>query len=304
MACDRLTNIRVEPMDLTWEIEDKWCIECVADSSGNLEDQYFTFSNALNAINYYAWYEVGGSGGTDPALAGKTAVKVSVSTDATATAVATATAAAIDALAGFVSTSSGEFVTVTCVDVGECTAMADGAATTGFTFTQEQVGASIYLGLLDGDIVPAFDLATLELTVHQTGPSIRSDILQGLSATIPVVLKESGNDLRKDMIKHTVGGVHTPSAGTEVFGMGSAKYGTNLIKYAKRLICHPYKLGASDYSRDLCFWKALPLINTMTFSGENPATIELEFQCYEDTNVDSDISIYMIGNWNQTNLIP
>jgi hypothetical protein len=304
MACEALTNIRVEPMDLTWEIEDKWCVTCIADSSGNLENQYFNLYTANDATRYYIWYEVGGSGGVDPAVSGATGAKVSVATDATATAVATATAAVIDALAGFVSTSSGEYVTITCVDVGECTAMSDGAATTGFTFTQEQVGKSVYLGLLDGDIAPAFEVSTLELTVHQTGPAIRSDILQGVSATVPVVLKESGNDLRKDILKNTIGGVHTPGSGTEVFGVGSAKYGQNLIKYAGRLICHPYKLAAGDKSRDLCFWKALPLVSTMTFSGENPATIEMEFQCYEDEDVDSDISLYMIGDWSQTGLVP
>ena len=75
---------------------------------------------------------------------------------------------------------------------------------------------------------------------------------------------------------------HTPSAGTELFGWGSSRQGLNTIVQARRLILHPVALGASDLTRDLCFWKAYPKPNSLTYSGENPQTVSVEFKLYRD----------------------
>lgn len=105
-------------------------VTCVADSAGSLNNKYFYIYSADDAIAYYVWYNVN-SAGSDPAISGKTAVPVTLATGATAAQVATATAAALDALAAFVSTSSGAVVTVTNAATGPTT---DATAQTS-TFT-------------------------------------------------------------------------------------------------------------------------------------------------------------------------
>jgi hypothetical protein len=304
MSCGNSANIRIEPVDATWEIEEKWCIDTVADVSQSLENKYFKIHTALDAIHYYIWYEVGGSGGIDPAIAGYTGVKVSISTNATATAVATATAAAIDALAGFVSTSSSNTVTITCVDVGDTTNFTDGAAATGFTFTQQQDGGTINLGLLDGDVEVSFEETLLEVTAHQSGVTPLADLRQGVVTSLKLTLKESHLSLQKEILAKAAGGTYTPSGGSEVFGWGVSRQGLNTVVQARRLILHPVALSSSDYSRDMCFWKAYPIPESIVFSGENPETMSVTFKIYLDDGKPDAIQQFIRGNWNQTEFIP
>jgi hypothetical protein len=115
-------------------------VTCVADVSGSLNNKYFNLNSAYNRQAYYVWYDVN-SAGVDPALSGKTGVKVSVATNDTATAVATATAAAITALADFNASSSAAIVTVTNAVGGPATDLTDGAAPSGFTLSVTTQGA-------------------------------------------------------------------------------------------------------------------------------------------------------------------
>lgn len=118
---------------------EKFTVLCVADSSGSLNDTYFTFSSTTT--DYYVWYNVN-SAGTDPEIEGKTGVEVALATDAADTAVASATNTAIDALTGVSSTVSTATVTVVIDAIGNVTNAAQGAVTTGFTITVTRAGAS------------------------------------------------------------------------------------------------------------------------------------------------------------------
>ena len=112
----------------------------VADTAGSLNSTYFLLNAAYDLTKYYVWYDVN-SAGVDPAVSGRTGVKVSVATGATATQVATATAAAIDALAAFGATSASAVVTITNATGGPTSDITDGAAATGFTFAVTTQGA-------------------------------------------------------------------------------------------------------------------------------------------------------------------
>lgn len=118
-------------------------ITCVADVSGSLNNDYFIINTANDAIGYYVWMNVN-SLGVDPMVAGRTGVPVALATNATATQVATAVAAALDALAGFVSTSSGAVVTCTNASTGSTT---DAAATAiAFTISVTTQGYGTIIG--------------------------------------------------------------------------------------------------------------------------------------------------------------
>ena len=101
-------------------------ITCEADISGSLSGKYFNINEPIT--EYYVWYDIAGAGSQDPALAGKTGIKVSIIADDTAITVATNTMLAINANADFVATSNAAVVTITNANYG---AVAD--ATNGDT---------------------------------------------------------------------------------------------------------------------------------------------------------------------------
>lgn len=117
-------------------------VVAVADVSGSLNSKYFKLASAYDRRLYYVWMDVN-SAGVDPAVAGRTGVKVSVATNATAGQVGTAIAAALDALADFASTSTTGTVTITSATGGPATDVADasGGAATGFSFSTPTQGA-------------------------------------------------------------------------------------------------------------------------------------------------------------------
>ena len=103
-------------------------ITCEADGAGSLNNTYWLLYSV--ATDYYVWYDVN-LAGVDPAITGKTGIKVSIATDATAAQVATATAAAINALSDFLAGAVAAVVTVTNAATGDVDDAIDGD--TGWT---------------------------------------------------------------------------------------------------------------------------------------------------------------------------
>lgn len=297
MSCNA-TNIKIDPADVSWQIEEKWCVETVADVASSLNSKYFRLGvSGQSTFSHYVWIDVGNTG-TDPAIAGLTGVEVNISANATANTVASAINTAVDALAGFESTVSGNEITITMVGAGDSAGLLEGVAATGFTFTQQAEGGDLDLGYLDGDIEVSFEENLFEVTAHQTGVSKLADLRQGVSAEVSLVLKES-NKSRFDEIFKAAGGTYTPSGGTELVGWGTNRQGSNTIVQARRLVLHPVRLASADYSEDLCFWKAYPMPESVVFSGENPKVMNITFKMYLDENQDEAIKLFSFGDWTQ-----
>jgi hypothetical protein len=250
------------------------------------------------------WYNVA-TLGVDPAPSGSGGgIPVAISANALATAVATATQTAVDANAAFLASVDGADVTITNVDPGQTGSMVDGAAPTGFRFTQIQDGGDLELGYLDGDIEVTFEEQVLDITAHQTGTTILTGLRQGIVNEITLTMKEADYDKYKELLLGTAGAVDTPSGGTEVMGWGTATLGQNVIIKARRLVLHPVALDAADKSRDLCFWKAYALPDTLTISGENPKTLGLSFKVYKDDSKPATINQFVFGDWSQSEYVP
>lgn len=137
-------------------------VTAVADVAGSLNSKWFKLNSAYDRRLYYVWYDVN-SAGVDPAVPGRTGVKVSIATAATATTVATATKNAIDALADFVATSSSAIVTITNATGGPSTDTADGTAATGFTFGTTTQGARPSANDYIGDSAAGTGLRALDV---------------------------------------------------------------------------------------------------------------------------------------------
>ena len=86
--------------------------EITATAKSNITDAQYFFINAANdATKYYVWFDVTG-GATDPAVSGRTGVKVDITADTTADDVAESIRAALDALGDFSATRVGSVTTV------------------------------------------------------------------------------------------------------------------------------------------------------------------------------------------------
>jgi hypothetical protein len=297
MSCD-VTNIRIEPADASWEVEESWCVQTVADVSSSLNNKWFKFGKSgQTTYSHYAWFNVA-AGGVDPAIAGLTAVPVAIAANATAAAVATALNSAIDALSDFESEASNDEVTIRCATAGMSAGVLEGTAATGFTFTQEAEGGDLDLGLLDGDIEVSFEQSLFEVTAHQTGTSAIAELRQGVSCEITLTLKEVDNDTYSELF-NAGGGTDTPSGGTEVFGWGKSRQGSNTIVQARRLVLHPVRLASNVYTDDFCAWKAYPLPESIVYSGENPKLLNVTFKCYLDDEKPDAIQLFAQGDWTQ-----
>lgn len=115
-------------------VKEKTDIICVADVADSLNGKYFTINSANNENEYYVWYKTYTGPSSDPAISGKTGIKVEIATGDSATTVATKTR---DTLARYVSeftaTSSTSTVTIENITSGYTNDVT--AGTSGFTIT-------------------------------------------------------------------------------------------------------------------------------------------------------------------------
>lgn len=300
---NQVANIKIEPCNVLWEIEEKWKVSCLPDVASSLHLQWFKIFKP-NGTWKHVWYKVGGSG-SDPAPSGSAGgIEVDLTANDLDTTVATATAAAITTDAGWKATASGADVTITCLTTGQTNSFVDGSATTGFTFTQLQDGGSLDLGYLDGDIEVTFEESVNDVTAHQTGTTILASLRQGLVNEISLTMKEISDLVKvKELLLGTAGATYTPSGGTEVMGWGTESLGANTIVKARRLVLHPVSQGVAK-TKDMCFWKSYALPDTLTISGENPKTLGLTFKVYRDDSKPEAVNQFIFGDWSQSEFVP
>ena len=289
-----VNNIKIQPVNVTWEIEQQTCVQTVADVAESLDGKYFTLNSG--ATSYYAWMDIGLA--ADPAPAGKTGIAVVASANDSASVIAGLIAAAVDANPDFSASAVGALVTITNADTSDVDDAAD--VDTGFVISTTQEGGSLDMGLLEGDIDSSFEEQLLDITAHQTGSTILTSLRQGVSADISLTMQETNVAKLKEVFAHTAGAAFTPGSGTEVFGWGTSRLGSNVIVQSRRLKLSP--VGAPDASEDLTFWKAYPKPESLVYSGENPKTLTLSFGIYRDELRDARISYFMFGDSSQAGL--
>lgn len=297
-----IENIKIEPMKVTFG-EDNAQIEkitCIADVSSSLNSQYFVMYEPDNTKHYF-WYSTGA--GVDPALSGATGHQITISANNSASAVASATQAVIDGLADFICTVDQAVLTVTQAANGYAKPSHDGAADTGFTFEVLEYGSSAAeVGFTDGDIEISQETSYVDVTSHQTGSEVNSQISTGSSMSVTINFKETTMEqLKKILLAEGDSKIPDGSgSGAEVFGKGTAQQFKQTFARAQKLLLHPVVLASSDLRRDITFWKAFPKVNSLTYSGENIFTIPVEFMIYPDYSKDPKINKMVFGDSTQT----
>jgi hypothetical protein len=296
MACNAAGNIKIQPRNALWEIEEKTCIEVSSNAGSVLDGKSFKFWAGGDTAKFYVLLDEGSA--TDPAYPGFTKITAAIVAEDSAAAIATAIKTAVDANSNFVATASGSTVNIACEVAADTTPTLD--VDTDFIFTRAQEGGSTDLGLLEGDISTTFSESTFEVFAHQYGTTLLSDLRQGVSVEVSMVMQESDPAKLKAVFSRSAGGTHTPLSGTELWGWGTSRLGTSTIIQARRLILKP--VNAVDESETLCFWKAYAMPDSLTISGENPQTTSIAFKVYRDESKPSAISYFSYGDYTQ--LVP
>ena len=297
-----VTNIKMEPCNVIFgeDTAQVQTITTVADTAGSLNDTYFFITDSeTTPTNYYVWFNIN-AGGTDPSLAGYTGVEVTAATGATAEAIATATASALDALGGFGAAATSNVVTVTHASTGYAPEAYDNDS--GFAFAVTTQGDSeADVGFIEGDIELTVSEDMVDITTHQTGTNVLSQFRTGKQVEASITLKETTpNQLRRFFTK--AGGAFTPegSDSSEVFGWGTFRDFSQTYTQAAQLTFHPTALGTADKSRDMTFFKAYPMLESLTFSGETNLMLPVTFKCYPFQTNNDRVEYFAYGDATQT----
>lgn len=289
-------NVKITPIDATWEIEEQVCLEFADLVAASLNNTYFNIYD--ENTTYYVWYDLDGTG-VDPAPGG-TGISVAVATGDLPSAILSATQTAIESATGYTGRVDGTRLFIT-LDTTEKVVGNAADVDSGVGVDIVNKGASTYLGLLDGNVEPAFEQQLLDLTAHQFGTSVLAQLVQGNNATVSLVLKESTQALYKEIFE-AGGDTFTPVAGTELYGWGDSKQGGNTLVYSRRLVFHPRALPVSDKSQDLTFWLAYPNPDSIVYSGEEFQLLNVTFTTFLDLSKPRAIRRFAFGDSSQSGI--
>lgn len=292
MSCNRALNIKSVPMNAKWEIEEAFCLSTKDLTVAGLAGDYFVVSNSAGT-RYKVWFDDGVA--VEPTVVDTTALAVDVSAATTPALIATAISSAINAVGAveFTGTvSDGTTVQFVYDDVSKVNSVEQGTAGFALQLVRIQIGGSIDMGLLDSDISVDPSTEVTEIQAHQFGLTILGQNVTSVGATISLTLKEYSPAKYREIFEAIGGRV----ANTSVTGFGTALVSTNLLLKAKRLVLHPVYKAANDLTEDYTFWKAVPDLGAITFSGENPNTLPLEFTAFQDDSKPADVNVFAFGD--------
>ena len=289
-----VSNVEIKPINVRWEIEERVCVDVSGVVAATLQDKYFRIYDRTTTYNVV--FDLDNAGVTSPG--GGTDIEVDVATGDSEATVIAAIETAIEAATGYEGAVNGSQMILT-LDTTDVVATDAADVDTGFIFDVLNKGGSTDLGLIDGDVEPSFTEDKLDVTAHQFGTSILAQLRQGNNAEVTIALKESSNALYKEIF--TAGGeTFTPASGTEVFGWGDSKQGTNVIRNARRLVFHPVANAEADKSEDLTFWYAYPNPDSIVYSGENFNLLNVTFTTFLDLTKARAVRRFVYGDSSQT----
>jgi len=290
-------NIEISPVNVLWRIEASEQLDFAGLTGADVKGKYLNLSTAKDAILNYLWGD--DSVEADPAPAGRTAIPFTVTSDTdTAATLAAAANAALVAATGYASTVSGTVVTVNRDAVGLVTDTVD--VDSGILVSVCRRGKDFDLGLLDGDVEASLAPSNFVVTAHQTGVTPRAALFQGLESLEVTTSMLETQKSKLDEVYGLYGAVFTPGAGTSVTGVGTSKQGQNLLVDAARLVLKP--VNATDDTTNTVLMLAVPVPDSLVFSGENPRTLSVTWQGYIDDQIDSRASAFLLGDETQADL--
>lgn len=281
--------IKISPVNVLWQVKANELIDLAGLTGLDVKGKSFDLF-LPNGDEIYVWGD--DAIVVDPAPGG-TGIPFTVVGDSdNAATLAAAVAAALDADPGFSATANGTEVDVRRVDFGKVTNASDNDM--GVAITICRTGKDYDLGLLDGDVEFSFSPSNFIVQAHQTGVTPRAALFQGAETVeVTTSLLETAKAKLKELYD-VYGGSFTGGNG-EVFGVGTSRQGDNLLVDGARLKLRP--VNAVDATEDTVVMLAIPVPDSLTFSGENPRTLSVTWQGFvDDTYAQTETNVIAFGD--------
>jgi hypothetical protein len=295
MACTTQTkNFRLEAANIYFGKED---ITCITPDNTLTGGEYFKISTP--AIKYAVWTEVN-LVGTAPVVAGYTIVKVTVGAAYTVAQWIAAFKTALEATDNFLVTASTDGLSCKAenLEIGAPLEVAVDVDTS-FVFANLQTGFGGSLGKTKEGIEVTFETTLFDVLSNQNGETLEDQIIQGHKASLTASLLEITEDNLKNIISKSLGDELTPPAGTIGIGYGTSKNFLSTFTYAGKLILHPVRLASTDRTKDFCFWKCIPLADSIAYDGTDTQALSVSFNALVDDTKDNAINLCIFGDWKQ-----
>ena len=94
--------------------------------------------------------------------------------------------------------------------------------------------------------------------------------------------------------------ISTPTVGSAagsdatVHGYGTSKNFVSMLSMAQQLRLRP--VGNSDNTEDWTFWKAVPVVDSLSFASDSAGSMSVTFRCFPDSSKDSAVSLGCFGD--------
>jgi hypothetical protein len=159
---------------------------------------------------------------------------------------------------------------------------------------------NVDLGAIEGDIEVTFEETTYEVKAHSTGATKLDEIRVGKQVgNVSVTLLET-SVAQIEAIFAASQASTTPVSGTEVIGFGNDNLFETLSSTAQKLVFHPIAVTSSDKTQDIFFWKAYPVVESISVSGESARKVNVSFKIFPDKTKLAEVEFGGHGDHTQT----
>lgn len=156
---------------------------------------------------------------------------------------------------------------------------------------------STLLGSTSGGIELSTEVQATDIITDQDGTAPVDAYQTGVTLSVAVTLLELNAANYNAMIGDATGANYTPSSGTEVSGYGSSRDFTSMLSRCQELKLKP--VGASDDTTNWTFFKAIPVVDSLSFAPDAAKTMSMTFRIFKDTTKQAAISYGCYGDATQ-----
>lgn len=180
-----------------------------------------------------------------------------------------------------------------------------------FIYGASGVGYAVWLNVNSAGTDPSIPGFTSVAVALATGATA-NDVADAVAAALDALSDFAAPNPAANVITctHSAAGARTaPDAGnsgftisvtttgvSELTGWGNSQDFTGMLADAQKLVLHPVVNESTDYTEDLAFWKAYPMLSSIKQSSENPKTCTVAFKIFPDTSKDDEVRLFAYGD--------
>lgn len=149
------------------------------------------------------------------------------------------------------------------------------------------------LGSTSGGVEIAVEVQSTDIITDQNGTAAHDAFQTGVAITISMTLLELNADNFNRMISSSTGG---SAAGTDatVHGYGTSRNFVSMLTYGQELQLRP--VGNSDNTEDFVFWRAVPIVDSLSFASDATNSMAVTFRCFPDSSKPAAVSLGCFGD--------